>query len=344
MNGNFGSISALAAEVERLEEQKDDFLVPGNRMRMVGDNRTLAIDGEGEYPLNQYAHGQLAEYLKIPRAYYDRIGSVEELRALNVNALLRKKPDERRLVRTLEGTARAVVSDKFKPLDNGLMMRAILPALQEHEVKVVSSTLTNTRMYLQVVFPKVQEQVSVGDVVQAGLTFRNSEVGAGSYEVEELIWRLWCENGAIGASVLRKVHVGRKVGELEEDYNIYRDDTIRAELESFRLRTRDVVSFAITDAGFQQTVNKMRRAKGEEIEDPVKTVERVTKKYDLSEKAGEELIAGMARDKDFSRYGLGQSITAMAKGLEDRNRQYDLEKIGFKVLTGDVKEWAELVD
>jgi hypothetical protein len=349
MKGNYESIAALAAEIERREGAKDDLLVPTGAMSMKEDGGGLEIAGNGgpggSYGLTDYAHGQLAEYLAIPKGYYDRIEKVPGLRAANVNSLLATKPKERRLVRTLDGSARAVLSDRFKPLDNYLMMQAILPVLREHEVQVVSSTLTDTRMYLQAVFPRIEGEVRKGDVVQAGLIFRNSEVGRGYYEVEELLWFLWCINGAVGQSLLRKHHAGRRVGDLEEDYNIYRDDTIKAELESFRLRTRDIVANALTETSFQNTLIKLRRAREDKIADPVPVVERVTKRYELPEGLAKGLIPAMAEDRGgFTRYGLAQGITGLAKELEDRDRQYDLEKAGHDLLVMAPSEWEAITE
>ena len=58
-----------------------------------------------------------------------------------------------------------------------------------------SVELTETKMYLKVVTPRVEFEVAPGDVVQAGIVITNSEVGCGTLSVQPLIFRLVCRNG-----------------------------------------------------------------------------------------------------------------------------------------------------
>ena len=94
----------------------------------------LEAGRRGSYEMNDIAHGQMAEYLKIPGAYYSRLRQQHpRLLDENVNSLLLASPlPERRMVRTMDGTARAIVSDRYRRLDNFNVLKSILPRSHEH--------------------------------------------------------------------------------------------------------------------------------------------------------------------------------------------------------------------
>jgi hypothetical protein len=157
------------------------------------------------------ARRQLADKLKIPYAYFERMR--EDQPALldrNVNTWLQSE-DERRMLRTLDGQVRAVLSDRYRRLDNFDLAESVLPILQQlPEVRFESVELTETKMYLKCITPRLKYEMAPGDVVQAGVVISNSEVGQGTLSVQPLLFRLVCSNGLIAADrSLRKTHVGR---------------------------------------------------------------------------------------------------------------------------------------
>ena len=345
MKGNFKSLTDLAAEVERQEAVKNDYIVPSEKMVMVDDEHlTIQNGGQENYKINDYAHGQIATKLGIPKTYYDRLIEVPALRQTNVNAWLNHEP-KRFTVRTLDNTMRALLSDRFRPLDNFLILSAFLPVVQEHQnLEVMSNALTETRMYLQFKFPKLEGEVLQGDVVQAGIILTNSEVGAGAVDVKAMIWRLKCINGLIGESVLRKYHVGRRIGENEEDYALFSDETIQSEIGTFKLKLRDVIKNALSEVKFQDQLAKMRIAADDKIPDIPKTVENITKRYMLTENEGRKVITNMVADGNSTRWGLINGITALAHDIESRDKQYEIERLGQRIVDLKPNEWQEIVN
>src|SRR2546423_1016228 len=104
---------------------------------------------------------------------------------------LRARPaDERRMVRTLEGNARAFLSDRYRPLDHDEILERVLPALGEFDLDWSQSSLevTDQRLYMKLVNPHVEADVEVGDPVQAGVLVTNSEIGMGSFSVTPLVF------------------------------------------------------------------------------------------------------------------------------------------------------------
>jgi hypothetical protein len=176
MKGNYESVQDFVKEVERIEIKKADYLAPQGRIKMVYDSK-LEIDGTGVYDLNEVSHIQVADKFGIPKRYYDDMAQVPGLRSHNVNAWLEKAPDRKKLVRTLDGKARAFLSDRFQVLDNFMILSTFLPIVHDFSnVKIMSTSLTERKMYIQVVFPTLQAEVRVGDVVQSGIILTNSEV------------------------------------------------------------------------------------------------------------------------------------------------------------------------
>jgi hypothetical protein len=101
------------------------------------------------------------------------------------------------MLRTLDGKVRAVLSERYRRLDNFDLaeQRAAHPAGQLPEVRFESVELTETRMYLKCVTPRLKYEMAPGDVVQAGVVISNSEVGQGTLSVQPLLFRLVCRNG-----------------------------------------------------------------------------------------------------------------------------------------------------
>jgi hypothetical protein len=259
----------LAQELERQLASKRDLVVPasllqcrteeGGELKMIVDSRQAA----GEYGVADLARRQLADKLKIPFAYFERMRTEQPaLLDRNINTWL-AQDDDRRMIRTLDGKVRAVLSDRYRRLDNYDLAENVLPILQRLEgARFESVELTETRMYLKVVTPRVTFEVAPGDVVQAGIAITNSEVGQGTLSVQPLVYRLVCRNGLIASDhALRKTHVGRTVQAESEAAFVFRDDTLAADDKTFFLMVRDVVEAAVSEAILRQVALKMQKTR-----------------------------------------------------------------------------------
>ncbi len=107
------TLTQLAQELERQSEAKKDFIANTSSLEMT-DTGELALESDNhqEFPITDHAHSQIAARLDIPAKYYNRMRlSAPILVAANVNEWFHSKP-ERRMVRTLDGQARAFLSDR----------------------------------------------------------------------------------------------------------------------------------------------------------------------------------------------------------------------------------------
>lgn len=249
------------------------------------------------------------------------------------------------MIRTLDGQVRAVLSDRYRRLDNFDLAESVLPILQQlPEVKFESVELTDTRMYLKVVTPRLTYEMAPGDIVQAGVAITNSEVGQGTLSVQPLLYRLVCRNGLIAWDrSLRKTHVGRALGAEDDGITVYRDDTLRADDKAFFLKVRDVVQAAVSEATFRQIAQKMQKTLNIPlIGDPVKTVEVLSSRYELSDTERSGVLRQLITQGDLSAYGLVNAVTHFSQEVEDYDRATEFELLGGKLIELPTEEWKGL--
>ena len=346
------SLVELARELERQLGTKKDLLVPLPRTRhsTAADGEcVLEIDepnGVQRYGITALARRQLAEKLKIPYAYFERMRTEEpQLLDRNVNAWLAREEGERQLLRTIDGRVRAVLSERYRRLDNHDLVEHLLPTLQRlPDVRFESVELTETRLYLKVVTPRIAFEVAPGDVVQAGVVVSNSEVGCGMLSVQPLVFRLVCRNGLIASDrMLRKTHVGRALEAETASAVVYKDDTLRAEDDALFLKVRDVVEAAVSEATLRLAGEKLQRIRGIRLaSDPVQTVEVLGTRYGLSETERTGVLRDLIEGAELSGYGLVNAVTHYSQQVGDYDRATELEALGGRLLEGSASDWKAL--
>jgi hypothetical protein len=251
------------------------------------------------------------------------------------------------MIRTLDGQVRAVLSDRYRRLDNFDLAENVLPILQRLDgARFESVELTETKMYLKVVTPRVEYEIAPGDVVQAGIVITNSEVGHGTLSVQPMVYRLVCRNGLIASDrALRKTHVGRTLHSEDEAITVFRDDTLAADDKAFFLKVRDVVEAAVSEATFRQVAQKMQKTLGIKLTgDPVKTVEVLANRYTLNESERAGVLRHLIVEGDLSAYGLVNAVTHYSDDVEDYDRATEFEALGGKLIELSSSEWEELAE
>ena len=337
------SLMELGMELQRQRNNKQDFIADTRNIEIHTANNGnslmyVHLDKQSEqFGINENAHQQIAARLQIPYRYYQRMQ--KETPALldnNVNTWLNQTP-ERRMIRVLDGNVRAFLSDRYRRLDNLELCAAVLPVIKEMKNATIESCeVTPTHMYLKVINKKLKAEVAVGDVVQAGFVVSNSEVGLGSLRVEPLVFRLVCKNGMICKDLgKKKYHVGRQVNDSDDEaYELYRDETLAQDDKAFFMKVQDIVRCAVDEAKFMLTVNKMREAMDIPIShEPQKTVELLADKFQFTELEKSSILGQLFMDRDLSRYGLVNAVTATSKMSQSYERATELERIGGEILS-----------
>ena len=350
--------SQLATKVDYLADtQKINFLndvyaFDGNK-EIVKNDFSLAFEtseGNRVFKLNEIAHGQVASRLQIPKKYYDRMRTDSpDLLRENVSHWFNNEP-ETRMVRTLGGdTARAFLSDKYRPLDNWDLAQAVIPTLIDHKAEIVSCDITETRMYIKAINYQSQGEVEVGQPVASGVIVSNSEVGQGALFVAPYLERLICKNGmVVNDWAKRKYHVGAKNSDglsFDKAYQLFTDSTKKATDEAFWMQVRDLVNAALDPEQLEGILAPMRngihRTMNGSAIDAMPTIEK-NLGLDASEKKGilENLLKG---DLGKSQWGLANAITRHAEDVESYDRATELEAIGYTVATQSEREFCKTV-
>lgn len=338
------TIVELAQELLEQQETKRDFHARTKTLRMLptGGFRLETKDEEIVVPATSYAHGQIASKFNIPKNYYDRLmNDSPALLAENVNHWSGKSEDTS-LIRLLRGQMRAVLSDRYRIVDNHDILAIVLSELAEmgDGMKIVSCQVTESRMYVKVINTNIEEAISVGDPVQAGFTLSNSEIGNGSVGVEPFLYRLVCTNGMIIKDARqRKNHVGR----VTENNNLYAIDTLQAIDDAFKLKLRDLIRNAVSISTFKEAVADMRAAKDDKIVgQTTKAVELTAKAIGLNGDESSKVLEHLIRSGDLSRYGMLNAVTRTAEDLSCYDRATEVERLGSSVLYLPRSTWREV--
>jgi len=349
------TLSELAAELERQERAKADFIADTRQMHFCttalnSELDLLGVDGAESTTglvVQQHAHQQIATRLGVPWRYYQRLQS--ELPVLldeNVNRLFHHKP-ERRMVRTLDGRARAFLSDSYRRLDNGELARTLLPILGDiPEVRFESCAITDKRMYIKALTPRVTGEVKVGETVCAGVLIANSEVGVGKLRIEPFVYTLACTNGmviprSLGAAAINRVHVGRRVENEDDTFRVFRDETLQADDRAFFMACADVVRAAVDEVRFAELVEAMQAAAADEpVQSVIGAVQHLARAESLSDGERDSVLTHLAAGGDLSRWGVLSAVTRAAEDADSYDRATELEELGGKVLAYTPGEWA----
>lgn len=344
------SLQELAVEIQRQQEAKKDYLVETSSMYMTSDGN-LEVDGlDPLFRVNDIAHAQIGQYLEIPSRYYEKMRlESSDLLADNVNHWLHKPTDSRpprRMLRTLDDNLRAFLSDRYRRIDNTAVAETVLPVISQMEgARVESCEITDEKMYIKVVNQRIESQVKVGDIVQAGIIITNSEVGRGSVSVSPLIYRLVCSNGMIAQDgQVRKNHVGR-TNDIGYDFSIFRDETIEADDRAFLMKVRDAVSAAVDQTVFERLVQQMRDATESKVEaiSVPKVMELTSKQFGISINENEGVLGHLISGGDLSLYGVANAVTRYAQDVKSYDRSTELEATGYRILTMAPKLWNSIL-
>lgn len=342
----------LAEEIQRQAATKKDYIVKPEALSFDSSN-ALSLNGQS-YPLTQHAHRQLGTHLEIPAKYYDKmLVDAPELLQTSVNTWFAKSKDAR-MVRTLDGKARALLSDRYRPYENIDLAEAVLPVLGRLGVEILSCDVTEKNLYIKCVDKKILKDIPTGktlgnghtffDTLSPGIVISNSEVGSGALSVEASIFTHMCTNLAVTKALgVKKYHVG--VQSIFDDTlaEYLSDSTKRLSDQATWARIRDVVEGSFNKLQFEAAAAKLAGLVQDKIEgDPVKVIELAKNKFSLSESEGSSILKHLITGGDLTRYGFFNAVTRTAEDLPDYDRATDFERLGGKIIELPKSDWAQL--
>lgn len=361
------TLPELAATVNDYRARARDYKLPQGLLRMNPNDLSVSLDPSRTPQVlkiapSQLMHDQLAERLGIPAKYYRKMmDGQRDLLARNVNTWLAESPEEKRLIRTYANTfanvsngaggrvdiptleqpltGRAFLGSNYRPLDNYDLMTALVPPMLGAGVKVVSSEITESRLYIQAVAQDIKSRVvapgthdRINDILNIGLIASNSEVGGGSLSIRALVFRQVCSKGLVLSEDLpgfKQVHIGR----LDADVNgeILSTNTKRLADAAIWSKANDVIKAAITQATLDKITERLNHIAGVALKNPEKAVDIVCERFDLVKDERDAVMRNLISGGDASHWGLTNAVTALANDVASYDRAVELETIGGKV-------------
>jgi len=344
----------LATEIQRQAEQKRDFIVPTDKTLMaVRDNDAITYEfGDQALAIGDTAHVQIGQHTGIPKPYYDRMRAEQpKLLAANVNTWLHDKPS-RQMVRTLDGRARAFLSDKYRPLDNAQLAEAVLPVLMQLEAEIISCEVTEKRLYIKATDKSIVGRLPVmgsgihkfqkDRVLHPLIVISNSEIGYGSLSIDDGTFDEWCLNGAIFARNMRKTHIGQRYAQFDDEriYSMITDQTRAINDAALWATVRDVVKGSFEQAKFDALISKIEGTQQQPLEGDVpKIVEVTAKQFGFNDGERKSVLDHLIKGGDLTRFGLYNAVTRTAEDLTDYDRASEFEKVGGVIATMPKMDW-----
>ncbi len=317
------SLEGLLNEVIRQTSTKRDFVASTKEaLRMVQSEGELWIvllkEGSGElerFEIAENAHRQISTRLGIPWMYYNRLlADHTDLVVEQVNALFEREP-ETRLLRTMDGKARAFLSNKYRRLDNDEVLKEILPPIVQGDIAstLISSNVGDDKMHLKVLFTDDSLKQDLGptterpgfsswdqngdnvdldaahtviarrdagrDIVRPGVIISNSETGHGALSMKGFFFRSFCLNGCVfgmeDAFSFNRHHIGGKLVE-GAGFEVFSDETKRKQDELIIAQLNDAFGTMVDPARVQAMGDRLRAIKnGETVDDAFAAVDQL---------------------------------------------------------------------
>ncbi len=365
----------LPVLVEMLQKQHDlryDAVVSSNNMRFQGGQLLIAggatritdtgvaFDNAILNPTPIFDEGAASRF-NIPMRYMNilrnRVATdieqgdpkhVPTIYDENLNYWLDADPSRTHLVRAFRtddpdevGIGRALLSDKYKTIDNYDVLMATLDGVKEAgvEINIDGVDLSDKRMSLRLKCPTVAEYApdilqryrdpesgnsgKDNPIIYAGLVIKNSETGNGAFNIVPRLVVEVCSNGLqMTQDAMRAVHLG---GKLDEGVVRWSDDTQRRELELITSKTKDAVSSFLDIKYMKVKLQELRALADIDVPNPVKVIDRVAKKVHWSEKEKENILSHFIKGSDQSALGVAQAVTSVAQRVKSVDRQDELE-------------------
>jgi hypothetical protein len=363
----------LYSLLERQQAYKVDLVVPARKMRFSGAQLVIegveaAIDVEGVTEVNGfYAPTDVFDEgisgkLGIPLPYVRQLRKERaDLYDANANGWLHSD-DRSFMVRLFvsadgsPGIARAMLSDKYRIIDNLDVLTAILRGIKEvdADIEVKRCDLSERNMLVKIWAPSVRAHAGKlfsgytspysglsGDelpFVFAGFVARNSETGNGRNTLTAEVTAEVCTNGMTQTQdVVGDVHLG---GKMDEGVVRWSSDTMSKHLELVTAKARDAAK-TFLDADYLATViERMTQVSGRQLVAPGDNVVKVS----------EEIITKVAKvlafDKEttdgvldhFIRGGLHTSggvmhaVTSYAQRIDDPDKALTVNQAGVRAM------------
>jgi len=292
--------------------------------------------GRIEQRLHRHATLQMAQTLDLPVKFIDSLQTTpnpwaQELLAHNLSTVFANRFASRRyLLRSVSGEVRGFLSDRYRRLDSRPIVDAFAKAVQEKGAVPYEGYVTDTKIALQAIMPKVYEPIP-GELVAYGLSLENSDFGNGALSLRMYLLRIWCANLAITEERMRQVHLGKRL----DDEVFYSQRTYELDAETTVSALRDVIGAQLNADALDQLMEGIREA-NQDVLDPVAA--RGTLKKMLLKSESDAVIEAYNSPDTYNlpagntTWRLSNAVSWIAGKTEDPERKLELMKVAGEML------------
>jgi hypothetical protein len=350
------TLDELRDEVVRRANAKRDFIADTRMITfgLTGNELDMHLGGEHHFKINDLAHRQIGQHVKMPADYYDRCrNEAPTLLGENIRTWFQKYPSKQ-MIRTLDGVDRAFLSDHYRSLDDIDLWDACVPPLIDAGAVPLSMDVTDKRLYIKVADQRITRDLK-GKVLGRGhehfntvspaFCLSNSEVGYGALSAQFSVLFGGCTNlMVLDERSVRKYHLGSKHDIGDQVYALLSDTTKKLTDASLWATIRDVAKAAFDEKMFEGVVEKLNEATEDKIERPMEVIEITAKKYGLTEPEKAAVTRHFIEGGELNRFGLQAAITRTAEDLPSYDRASEFERLGGKIIELPKNEWKSTLD
>lgn len=344
------TIEELSVEIMRQNAIKEDYVVNSQNLQMDlwDSNLFLRVldeqmaDRIEPLAISENAHRQIGARLGIPVKYYSRM--LEEglsLLTQNVNYWFHKNP-EQRMLRVMEGSIRAFLSNRYLRIDNHEVICAVMPILGEvPDIQFISNQITDNHLYIKAVNPNLQREILHGKTVQAGIMVCNSETGLGTFHVSPMLYYPEYNVGMIAdTGNVKRTHSG-PIYRTSEYFQLRPERFLMTDDNEFLEKIRVSVRDALNETVFEQVISGMQEAVNAQINelDAPDVVNAAGSAFGMTEAEQNGVLRHLLSENEINRYGLANAVTLQSTDSESYERATDLEGISYRILTMPTHRW-----
>lgn len=335
-------------KIERDNELLSDHIVP------LGQNSPLWFYSNGSIKMSltdpdeasfddlmkihPHALNQLAEKFDVPAKYMRYLSESEWGRDLAVDILSKHKnniPRGRILVRSVGNETRAILSDKYRRLNSNELYKSFITGSKASGAVVYDAFYSQTKSYINTIIPRVYTiDTPNNGIVHSvfGAKIRNSDYGDGALLVSGTQLNVVCDNGLVTESLLRQVHLGKR---LPDNIN-FSNKTYRLDTEAMASAIDDIMREVLSEDRIIQTATTIKEASAKII-DVKKEVVKLNKlgiTKDETSMIETKLLANNPEDGVVGQptmWKLSQAITSVANDIGEE-RKHELDMLAGKLI------------
>jgi hypothetical protein len=300
------TLGVVQEKVEALSRRYWDEFIPTRQVSFL-DLTTVKINLD-YYGLRPLAQKALATRYGIPFSYLQKCPP--EVQAYNLNHWLQTETNDQLFFRFDGQEVRAVFTPRYKPVDNGEVLKQLTNLGLSPDTKV-QCRLDGEFMLLNIPDGRKTFSLNGLDRVTPGISLANSEVGLSSLRISAFFLRLQCTNGLIAETSVTSHyrHVSHKI------------------LAEFPRIIAEVSSH------LSQQQNKFTLSLESPVEDPLATIKSFNRQFQLAQTEQEAVEWGYGYEPGFTMFHIVNAYTrAAGKSQLTAESSYRLQKVGGTIL------------